>query len=414
MKQPGARISRRSVLSVPALATLAACSLPTGPEDARNDPDIPPQEWIESLMAVSGTPGLSLAFGDRDEPTTEWYLGVCNAEQETAVSSETLFQAASISKLVFAYGVLLLADRGDIDLKRPLVEYLRPDYFPADERLDDITAEDVLSHRSGLPNWIEDGQADGGPIVSHPGRFRYSGEGYFWLQLVVERISGQGLNAFMHSILFEPGGMSESRFVWDSTLGDRVAFGHEQGRVAADQGLRNVLSMVEPLAVEWNKPLAEWTHRDWLNAATNLDPGREHTKITFQNAAASLVITARDLYTFLRLLSASSDLDGPYLADDLRARMTRPLVQVIPGAGLWWGLGCALEKRTDGRRLVGHEGNNFSFRAYAGIEPETGRSLVVLTNGDGGNGVYERIVRRFLGADQLSFIANLNPNHEVA
>lgn len=414
MKQPGARISRRSVLSVPALATLAACSLPTRPEDAQNDPDIPPQEWIESLMAVSGTPGLSLAFGNRDEPTTELYLGVCNAEQETAVSSETLFQAASISKLVFAYGVLLLADRGDIDLKRPMVEYFRPDYFPADERLDDITAEDVLSHRSGLPNWIEDGQADGGPIVSHAGQFRYSGEGYFWLQLVVERISGQGLNAFMHSILFAPGGMSESRFVWDSTLGDRVAFGHEQGRVAADQGLRNVLSMVEPLAVEWHKPLAEWAHRDWLNAAAHLDPGREHTKITFQNAAASLVITARDLYTFLRLLSASSDLDGPYLADDLRARMTRPMIQVVPGAGLWWGLGCVLEKRADGRCLVGHEGNNFSFRAYAGIEPETGRSLVVLTNGDGGNGVYERIVRRFLGADQLSFIANLNPNHDVA
>ncbi|WP_341711842.1 serine hydrolase domain-containing protein [Erythrobacter sp.] len=364
-------------------------------------------EYANRLMAASGTPGISLAFGAGERPSTLLALGRANVDTGMRVTEDTVFQAASISKMVFALAVLEFARDGGIDLDRPMVSYLRPSYLPSTSGIDSVTAWQVLSHSSGLPNWFDDQPQAGEnpPIV--PGRFRYSGEAYFWLQLVIEHLSGKGLNAFMQESLFAPAGMRSSAYVWDSSWAGRMAWGHEQGRVAADQGLRNVLEMVEPLAAEWGKPLGTWSHQEWLAAATRLDPDTSHSKITFQNAAASLVCTAHDLYRFLRhAYRIMSRRRGA--ADDMFA----PAIRVAQGVDNWWGLGCSLELRSGGGRIAGHEGNNFTFRAYAGIDLVTGEALAILTNGDGGFGVYERLVRRITGRDQLSFVANLNPNHE--
>ncbi|MEM6494662.1 MAG: serine hydrolase domain-containing protein [Pseudomonadota bacterium] len=400
------RVERRSLLKA-ALApaaigssSLALTSSAAQASDERID------VYAAQLMRASGTPGLALAFGREEEPSLELYLGTKNTDTTAPVDASTVFQAASISKMVFALGVRELSRRGGLLLDKPLVTYLRPEYLPEWDGMDTITAHHVLSHTSGLPNWLDENGDQGEPLTIVPGLFRYSGEAYFWLQLVVEKLTGKGLNAFMRDVVFEPAVMTSSAFVWDSSWADRMAWGHEQGRVSGDQGLRGVLGLVEPLAKEWAKPLTEWSHDEWLAAGARLSPETEHRKITFQNAAASLVTTATDLYRFMRFArSTRNDNADPAL------NMFAPTVRIAVGVDNWWGLGCSLERLPEGGMIAGHEGNNVIFRAYCGMKLETGETLVVLTNGDGGLGVYERLVRRLMGCDQLSFLANLNPNH---
>jgi hypothetical protein len=98
--------------------------------------------------------------------TTAW-----RTRGRAAVSAETLWVAASLSKPVFALAALRLADEGRLELDRPLRGYV-PDHAAADARGDRITARHVLGHSSGLPNWRE---RDDQPLALTSSRGRASG-----------------------------------------------------------------------------------------------------------------------------------------------------------------------------------------------------------------------------------------------
>jgi len=169
-------------------------------------------------------PGVSIAGIQRGK--TIWVHGFGVKEDGTSqpVTAETVFEAASLSKPVFAYGVLKLVDRGKLGLDVPLTTYLPKPYIPGDQRLAKITARIVLSHRTGFPNW-----RDGNSLAIYftPGeRFSYSGEGYIYLQRVVEQITGKPLNTFMTETVFEPLGMSRSSYVWRPEFDALTATGH--------------------------------------------------------------------------------------------------------------------------------------------------------------------------------------------
>jgi CubicO group peptidase (beta-lactamase class C family) len=84
----------------------------------------------------------------------------------------------------------------------------------------------VLSHRTGFPNW----RGDGNPLLIHftPGeRFSYSGEGFVYLQRVVEKIEGKPLENVMSDLVFTPLGMTSSSYVWRPDFDQRTATGHD-------------------------------------------------------------------------------------------------------------------------------------------------------------------------------------------
>lgn len=358
------------------------------------------------LMQLANVPGLSMAVVEEGGVVWQRSFGVANATTAVPVSDSTLFEAASMSKPVFAYAVLQLADAQRLDLDRPLVSYYRPSYLPADPRIDRITARQVLSHTSGLPNWGDDSKPDTLRPAFEPGaQFQYSGEGYFWLQLAVEQLSGLGLDAFMRTTLFEPAGMDDSAFAWDDALLPRVAFGHREGRAVGAHGSRPVMDMIRPRAERWRKPIRDWQHTDWLRVAAELDPNNPARRVRFVNAAGSLLTTASDYARFMRLAFAHESRQHWELRSATRTAMLSPVIPVKPGTSLSWGMGWSLERTTNGWRC-GHEGNNENlFTSYAGADPERGRALVLLTNAGSGFGLYQRVVRRVTGTDQLSFIA---------
>lgn len=414
------RLERRRFLYLTAATAISGC-LPASrttdiaPARAPSKPDA--DTWIPDaallaalpgLMRLASVPGVSIAVVDRGEVAWVRSFGVLSTSTQQPVRDDTLFEAASMSKPVFAYGVLRLVEQQRLDLDRPLVTYHRPSYLPGDPRIDRITARHVLSHTSGLPNWGDDAKPETlRPAFDAGTRFRYSGEGFFWLQLVVERITGLGLDAFMRATLFEPAGMRHSAFACDESLLPAVSFGHRDGAPVAGHGIRGVMDLIVPRALRWGKPIRDWLHEDWLRVAAELDPANSARRVRFVNAAGSLVTTATDYARFLGHVVEHTPRAAWELAEPTRTAMLTPQVAVSPDEPLWWGLGWTIERGADGWRC-GHEGNNENlFTCYAGADPARGRALVILTNAAGGFALYQRIARRVTGYDQLSFIANV-------
>ena len=118
------------------------------------------EAFIEQTMEKADVAGLSFAILNDSQIVYQKAFGYKNKSEGTRNDEQTLFSAASFSKPVFAYLVMVLVEEKIIDLDRPLYEYLdKPLYeYPAyadlkgDERYQQITARMVLSHSTGFPN----------------------------------------------------------------------------------------------------------------------------------------------------------------------------------------------------------------------------------------------------------------------
>lgn len=274
------------------------------------------------------------------------------------ITSETIFQAASLSKPLFAYAVLHLAERGEITLDRSLTHYLPTPYAPNDSLLEHITARMVLCHLTGWPNWREDGQ----PLVRvhAPGeKYEYSGEGFGYLQRVVEQITGQSLEAFMQQIVFAPLGMSRSSYIWMNAYNAEVASGHD-----SSGKLSSSFTMAAP------------------------------------HAAASLHTTPSDYARFLCAMLQPGMIPG-HLSRKWRDEMLRPHVEL--GQGIAWGLGWGLQQTEDGCAFW-HSGDNPGFKNFTLTHLETQTGIVIMTNGDNGAILWEPLLQASLGGDYPLFV----------
>lgn len=205
-----------------ALVILAGCGLPGAAphQSARPDTAALTRE-IPRLLRVSGIPGLSMAVVQNGRVVWAGAFGTVNDSAQTPLNTGTIFEAASLSKPVFAYMVLRLAERGEFDLDRPLYEMLEYPRLAHDERYKRITARIVLSHGTGLPNW-------GGEKLTlrfDPGTdYGYSGEGFVFLQKTVERVTGRSLDELARREVFQPLGMTRSSYVWQERFAGNAAY----------------------------------------------------------------------------------------------------------------------------------------------------------------------------------------------
>ncbi|SMC29113.1 CubicO group peptidase, beta-lactamase class C family [Andreprevotia lacus DSM 23236] len=271
------------------------------------------------------------------------------------LNGDSLFQAASLSKPLFAYGVLKLVAQGKLALDAPIMRYLPEGYvrrlnpFAADgptERVSDpqlaaVTVRMALSHRSGLPLWAR------GPLTfsAAPGSgWRYSGEGYVLLQRAVERITGQPLDQWMAGQVLPSLGMLHSSFVWQPQLDATLQAGQ-----AADGSPRGVVQAV---------PLA----------------------------AGTLYTSASDYARFLATLLNDAD---------TLARISDAPGRVDDTLGLSWGQGWGIEKTAHASYLW-QPGNNPGYRAFVMLAPASGDGFVLLTNSENGLRLVEPLANHIL------------------
>jgi CubicO group peptidase (beta-lactamase class C family) len=254
-----------------------------------------------------------------------------------------------------------------------------------------------MSHSGGWRNWRF---ARDQVLTSDfaPGsRFSYSGEGFYFLQRVAEKLTGRGFSAFMRERVLTPLGMRNSGYVWRQDLDAALASPHSNRGQPIDSSNVRAGRSFAGLANESGKALDDWHVEDAERALGRMDATLPvFPTFLVPNAAASLMTTANDYSLFLRhVLGSTGNVD---------LRLRQMLVsQVAINESLAWGLGIGLE-HLDGRDYFWHWGDNPGFKNFVIGDAAAGWSMVVFSNGNSGARVYERIVRSVSGTDHPAFL----------
>ena len=311
-------------------------------------------ENIVRLMELAGIPGLSIAVINQGQ--TEFYgtYGVKRAEAREPVDSQTLFEAASLTKPIVAYCALKLAEQNLLELDRPLHTYLEYKDAAHNDRYKTITARMVLSHTSGFPNWRSERKADKLNLKFKPGsKFGYSGEGFVYLQKVMEHILGLDLNIIANTYVFVPLNMTRSSLIFNHD--ENYAIGHDSQLIARDKS----------------------------------KPGTP-------NAAYSLHTTAGDYAKFLNEL-----FEPHFIGRAWRDQMIS--VQSFMRAkdtALAWGLGIGLNL-VDDNTYLWHWGDNGVFRAFFIASTDSGLGFVYFANSENGLGILDRLIELVYGEPEI-------------
>ncbi len=183
-------------------------------------------DFLQDQVDGNQTPSIQYAFFDTDSIIYEMNYGLKNVKANASLDAATTYHVYSVTKTFTALAVLQLAQAGRIELKRPVVEYLPG--FPYNKS---ITVEQLLSHTSGIPNpmplrWIhlatEHAAFDRKKFFADvfkkhptldfvPGTdFKYSNLGYVILGDLIERISGQSLEAYIGENIIQRCGISSA------------------------------------------------------------------------------------------------------------------------------------------------------------------------------------------------------------
>jgi CubicO group peptidase (beta-lactamase class C family) len=353
---------------------------------------------LPRLLELASVPGLGLGVV---EGARVWTRGFGRAVEEPAqpASPETVFEAASLGKPIFAYAVLRLVDAKALDLDRPLYDYL-PIPEASSARMKQVTVRQVLSHTTGLPNWRQ----LSGPLepAEEPGKkFSYSGEAYFYLQRVVETVTGKPFSRVMREQVFDPLSMKQSSYVWLPEFESRMAAGYDgqENRLDVQAAIgRRTLA----IAQLWGIPLVDWRYQESAKAIPLVNPEWPVLPLYMvPNAATSLLTTVSDYTRFLSRIVARDGRPGLALSPEIRRAMATPEVRL--NSALSWGLGWGIQRDEHGE-VLWHWGANNSFRNFVIADPPNGRAIVVFTNSENGPRLYERVILAVTGHDHPAFL----------
>ena len=218
---------------------------------------------IRDRMKQYAVPGLSVAVITDGRIAWAKGYGVADTRTDRPVTTQTLFQAASISKPLAALGALLLVERGklglDDDVNKHFTSWRVPqNTFTASHP---VTLRTLLDHSSGLTDAVFDNYKPGQPlptllqvlngepparsrpiqVESVPGeKYNYSNSGYTVLQQLLVDVSGKPFDAYMQTEVLHPMGMTHSTFQepLPGSLLPSAAIGYHAGGEPVSGGYR--------------------------------------------------------------------------------------------------------------------------------------------------------------------------------
>ncbi len=303
---------------------------------------------VDSLREALGVPALSIALINQKKLVYHQQFGYTNQATKEPVQSQSIYEAASLSKPLFAFWVLQQAEKGLIDLERPLHQYLpHPNLVPEDYKTyQNLNARMVLSHRSGFPN-----HAYGQPIklsFKPDSAFAYSGEAYQYLAMVMSHLlkldSLYVLNQKLKHDIFEPLAMHTSSYLWESAYEELKVYGHDSTPV-------------------WRGPSNSYWGKRYFSAYSSLHSNAEEY--------------AKFIIYILEGRGLKKESYNHMFHEHTQFSEDNPLKQQIGQTG--WGLGFAQKKQASYTTHF-HTGNNHQFQSYAMFIPEKEYGLVLFTN----------------------------------
>lgn len=178
--------------------------------------------FIKNQMDSLDISALSIAFISNDKIVYHKVAGTKNSQKEI-VDNHTIFEAASMTKPVFAYVVLKLAKEKVLNLDTPLYTYYPYSDIAYDDRYKLITARMVLDHSTGFPNRRENNKLT---INFTPGtKFDYSGEGYEYLSKVVEHLTKKKIDKLMEEYALKPMSIKNSYMSYNEYVAKNLTDG---------------------------------------------------------------------------------------------------------------------------------------------------------------------------------------------
>lgn len=248
-------------------------------------------------------------------------------------TEETVYDIGSITKQFTAAGILKLEMMGLIKLDSKLPSYFN--HVPEDKK--DITIHQLLTHSSGLIDWIGDDydaistedflkQSFTSDLLQAPGKkYHYSNVGYSLLALIIEKVSGQSYEGFLSEQLFIPAGMKLTGYSlpqWDSKT---IATGYHN-----------------------NKPMGKPNEQNWDGAQPYL-----HLK-----GNGGILSTVSDMYKWHQALLNNEILDA-----SAKKKYYHPHIKEDESGSSFYGYGWAIFPTPRNTQLITHNGGNGIFFA---------------------------------------------------
>ncbi|HET9810186.1 MAG TPA: serine hydrolase domain-containing protein [Sphingomicrobium sp.] len=313
---------------------------------------------VAKALAETAVPSASVAVVRDGKIVLAKAYG--KASETLPATPDLPYQIASNSKQFTAMAMLLLEDEGKLDIDDHVSKYI-----PGISEGDRITIRQLLSHTSGIQDyWPQDYSFAAmakptapqnivdiwakKPLDFQPGdQWQYSNTAYVVAGMIVEKVSGEPLMAFLERKIFKPLGMT-SVVDQDDAIGPQYPMGY--GRYA--------LGPVRPVT-----PAA----RGWLYAAGELS------------------MSASDLAKW-----DIARIDRAVLPDDDWAEQ-ETTIKLNDGTDTHYGLGVYV-RDSNGRKVVSHGGESVGFLSTNSVYPEQKAAIVVMTNSWSGD-AYGRIAR---------------------
>ena len=320
------------------------------------------QARLEAVIAEHKVPGAVLGVVDGDDVST-YAAGLANKGAGIDVTTDTVFQIGSISKVWTATLVMMLVDEGVLDLDVPVVTYLPELRFADADVTARVTLRDLLSHRSGVggDHILDTGRGDDtleryietcaelGQEHELGATMSYCNTGYSVAGRVIEKVTGKVWDQVLRERLIQPLALTRTSTLPEEAILHRVAVGHI--KLPGDEE--------DSVAPVWVLPRSA-------------------------GPAGLINSTADELLAFARLhLDEGRAPDGTQLLSVSSVKQMQEAQVDVPDRytlGDRWGVGWILFE-WDGQPVYGHDGSTIGQRAYLRVVPGARLAVCLLTNG---------------------------------
>lgn len=328
---------------------------------------------LTERMDECHTPAISIAIIENFKICEVFTHGVERRTIKEKVTMDTLFQAGSISKPIFATAVMRLVERGTLDIDTDISEYLVGYDVPTyDNQKHKITLRQILSHHAGLNLHGFAGYQQGQRIpkveqilngafpsnniklklIKNPGTgFQYSGGGYVLAQKIVTDVCKRDFCDLMNDLVLSPFSMTHSTYSQplSNDQHNEIAFGYN-------------------------------LHNLQLPGGYNIMP---------ELSATGLWTTPSDLARFGIEIMKALKSESKYLAKNTAELMTTKAYENSP-----YGMGLAVDQCKKGLTF-GHGGSNFGYHSNMCFCTDEGSGIVVMQNSDIGIGICDEVTNAF-------------------
>lgn len=185
-------------------------------------------ELIKKWQQDNVVQGMSICIHAHGKEVLNYQSGIIDQVSQLPVNTHTRFTIGSISKLFVTVALLQLEEKGMIDIKKPVYQYL-PDFIMEDTRYKQITVEMLLDHSSGLPSvsfrkkytnrfepdYIKDviEMYHTLPLKSDPGKYSvYCNDGFVLAQYLLETVTKMSFRDYCKKYITQVCGMKDTEF----------------------------------------------------------------------------------------------------------------------------------------------------------------------------------------------------------